>query len=538
VLDHVAGLPAALDRLEAGEPTRTEAICRELLNAEPGDQAVTLLLGLAIGAQGDFERAQPVLIRVANQGLGSIHRRALAGILIRARCRGFVAALFRECLRRAPDDPKLRYCFAEILQETHALDEAREVLTEGLRQHPNWPAAHLLLGMVFADAGQFGAAAGQFRRVTTLVPDEAAGWANLGVMLKIESRFDAALKAHDRAVALAPRDARIRVNRAVALLHAGRLREAWPEFEWRLALPEHQGIGVQHLMPPLSQLGSIAGRTILVTHEDGFGDTLQFMRYLPLLAERRARVLAWVPGPLVRIMQTVAGVAEVLTGDIALPSFDYHCPFVSLPRVFESSLDTIPHHIPYLSADVAAARRWAERVPDEGLRVGLVWAGQVRPHLPGFDVVDARRSTQLVTLAPLAAVQGVRFINLQAGYAAEQARHPPEGLELFDPMADVTDFADTAAIVANLDAVVTVDTSVAHLAGAMGKPVLLLDRYDNCWRWLSGRMDSPWYPSLRIFRQKRLYDWAPVVQRVAAALKAMVAARGHPCPAPQCRDAA
>jgi hypothetical protein len=172
------------------------------------------------------------------------------------------------------------------------------------------------------------------------------------------------------------------------------------------------------------------------------------------------------------------------------------------------------------------------------MRVGLVWAGQARPHHPGFDVVDARRSTNLATLAPLGDVRGVRFVSLQIGPAAEQAHQPPPGLVLSDPMVEVTDFADTAAIVANLDAVVTVDTSVAHLAGAMGKPVLLLDRYDNCWRWLSGRTDSPWYPSLRIFRQKRLGEWQPVVQRVAVALKAMAAARVRPSPARQCRDAA
>ena len=155
------------------------------------------------------------------------------------------------------------------------------------------------------------------------------------------------------------------------------------------------------------------------------------------------------------------------------------------------------------------------------MRVGLVWSGQARSHLTGFDVLDGRRSTTLATFAPLGAVAGARFISLQAGPAAEQARDPPSGLTLHDPMSEVTDFADTAAIIANLDVVVSVDTSVVHLAGAMGKPVLLLDRYDNCWRWLSGRTDSPWYPGLRIFRQKKLGDWAPVIAHVAAALRAL-----------------
>jgi len=177
-------------------------------------------------------------------------------------------------------------------------------------------------------------------------------------------------------------------------------------------------------------------------------------------------------------------------------------------------------------------RRWSERLPqDGGLRVGLCWAGQARPWLAGFVGLDGRRSTSLATLAPLGQVPGVRFVSLQKGHAArEKAR-----FVLLDLMADVHDFADTAALVANLDLVISVDTSVVHLAGAMGKPVFLLDRYDNCWRWLSGREDSPWYPSLRIFRQQRSGEWEPVIARVATALAAMA---GHPSRAPECQDAA
>jgi hypothetical protein len=190
--------------------------------------------------------------------------------------------------------------------------------------------------------------------------------------------------------------------------------------------------------------------------------------------------------------------------------------------------------VPYLRADPVLASAWAARLPrDGGLRVGLCWAGQARPWLDGFLALDHRRSTDLATLAPLAAVPGVRLVSLQKGAAAEQVR--AAGFDLLDPMAEVADFADTAALVANLDLVISVDTSVVHLAGAMGKPVFLLDRYDNCWRWLSGREDSPWYPTLRIFRQRRSGEWGPVIERVATALAAMAA---RPCRAPRCRDAA
>jgi hypothetical protein len=278
------------------------------------------------------------------------------------------------------------------------------------------------------------------------------------------------------------------------------------------------------LLPAVADLPDFAGRTVLAIHEDGFGDTLHFARYLPLLWARGARVIARVPAELTRVMRTVPGVAAVLQQDDALPEHDYYCPFFSLPRAFQTTPDTITAPIPYLRADPALTAAWASRLPAAPLRVGLVWAGQARPWLRGFATLDGRRSTTLATLAPLAAVPGVVFVSLQTGPAAAQAVAPPPNMTLCDVTPDITNFADTAAIIANLDLVISVDTAVVHLAGGMGKPVFLLDRYDHCWRWLSGRSDSPWYPALRIFRQARIGEWAPVVQRLAAALAEFAAA--------------
>jgi hypothetical protein len=264
-------------------------------------------------------------------------------------------------------------------------------------------------------------------------------------------------------------------------------------------------------MPSLAPGESLAGRTILALHEDGFGDTLQFLRYLPLLAERGATVIACVPPALERVMRLVPGVTAVVTAADALPAHGHVCPMFSLPRVFGTTIDTVPP-VPYLAFDPPP--RPPGRVP----RVGLVWAGQARPHLPGFRSLDRRRSAGLAAFAPLAALTGIRFVSLQMGPAARQPA--PPGLVLEDAMADVTDFADTARVIAGLDAVVSVDTSMVHLAGLVGKPVLLLDRYDCCWRWLHGRADSPWYPKLRIFRQEQPGDWSAPMARIAAALDA------------------
>jgi hypothetical protein len=222
-------------------------------------------------------------------------------------------------------------------------------------------------------------------------------------------------------------------------------------------------------------------------------------------------------------MRAVPGVAEVVTDRRFLPAHDFVCPMFSLPRVFGATVRTVPP-VPLVTMDPALVRHWAGRLPIGGLRAGLVWAGQARPSLQGFATLDQRRSAGLAAFQPLFGIPGVSFVNLQAGPAARQPR--PFGLDLVDPMPDVTDFADTAAIIAGLDVVISVDTSVVHLAGLVGRPVFLLDRYDGCWRWLSRRSDSPWYPHLTIFRQEQPGDWSGAMAQAAASLEAMTLFRG------------
>lgn len=380
-----------------------------------------------------------------------------------------------------------------------------------------------------AEQGAFEAAAAAFQAVLDLDPGQAAAWSNLGMMLKVLGRVDDAIAAHDRAVALAPTIPRLRVNRAVALLHAGRWSEAWPDYEARLREPDHRGPPLSTLLPNLDQLDDLNGVTILAMHEDGFGDTLHFMRYLPLLVQRGARVLAWVPESLVRVVARLPGVRPLVASG-PLPDFDFHCPMFSLPRVFASTPTTVPS-APYLTLPQDLVTAWSHRLPAREpsmnrispstssrsrFRVGFAWAGQARPWLEGFQALDARRGIPVDALTRLATIPGVRGISLQAG----QSNCPPW---LHDPMPGVRDFADTAAIIANLDLVVSVDTSVVHVAGALGKPVLMLDRHDNCWRWLRGRSDSPWYPSLTILRQERPWDWRGPLERAEAAITGLVA---------------
>jgi hypothetical protein len=324
----------------------------------------------------------------------------------------------------------------------------------------------------------------------------------LGRALTAEGEFDEALAAIGDALRLSPTDIGINLDRAFALLKAGHLLEGWAAYEWR-----HTPAGP--MLPKVRYLEDLSGRTVLIEHEDGFGSTIQFLRYTRPLAEMGARVLLKAPPELARLMRGQEGIAEVATGDGELPPFDYRCPANSLPYVFDTSVETIPAGGAYMSADVALTAEWAARLPP-GPRVGLVWAGASTSGGP----TDRRRSLPFKMLLPLTVTPGVSFVSLQMGAARAEIAGG-----VHDPMGAVRDFADTAAIIANLDAVISVDTAVAHLAGAMGKPVFLLDRYDNCWRWLYGRGDSPWYPTLMIFRQLQPGDWLGPVTQAAETLE-------------------
>jgi hypothetical protein len=263
-----------------------------------------------------------------------------------------------------------------------------------------------------------------------------------------------------------------------------------------------------------------AGRILLIHAEQGFGDTLQFCRYATLAAERGLRVVLEAQSPLVRLLQGLPGVDRVIARGEALPAFDLHCPMLSLPLALGVTLENIRRFEPYLHADPAQAATWRTRLAEMTgpvPRIGLVWAGNPRNHLRGLAAVDRRRSLAPNLLAPIFNVPGLRLLSLQKDGPLAPVEFP-----LIDFMHEMQDFADTAALIANLDLVISVDTAVAHLAAALGKPVWLLDRYDACWRWFTGRRDSPWYPTLRLYRQPQPGDWDQVLAEVISDLAGLV----------------
>ncbi len=514
-------LRAALAALQSGDHGEACRLSRPLIGDD--DIEARLLHGLALGGLGELEASARMLCRIAREKPQALHPcQDLADLLARQQRADDADAAYAAARRLTPDDPRLLLAHGEYLAARWRPVEAEAVLRRGLRARPGDLPTMNQLGIVLAALGRMDEALSLFRDVVAINPANHAAWANLGCALANEGSFEDALAYYHRAIRLKPDDAQIRLNHSICLLKAGRMTQGWTEHEWRLSLPGHTDLPRRLLLPTLSPETDLSGSTVLVTQEEGFGDTLMYLRYVPLLADRGARVVLWVPEALRRLAQRVEPRATVLSGDVPNLEFTWHCPFISLPRAFAGIADGGGWPMPYLRTDPDRVAAMATLLPErDGPRVGLVWGGAPRPNDPVAHGIDRRRSIGLAALAPLAAVDGVTFVSVQKGPYADQLADAPPGLVLHDPMTHVRDMDDTASLLMSLDLVVTVDTSIVHLAGGLGRPTILLDRYDNCWRWLHGRTDSPWYPSVRIIRQSRPGDWSDVVERLVATLRAV-----------------
>ncbi len=501
---------------------------RERQLPDQTDLEASLLGGLALAACGDAVLAAPLLVGVAARRPDSQHPCVdLISVLQRQFKVRDAEPAFLACLSLTPENPKLRLAHAQFLTDMRRFEEAMQAVEHCLRLLPDYPPALNQKGIILVGIGRIEEALTLFRAVVGSEPGNAAAWANLGCTLTAEGAFEEALSAYRRSIHIRPADAQIRLNHSITLLKAGRLVQGWQEHEWRFRLPGHTLLPLDRLLPTLTPHSDLRGRSVLLTHEEGIGDTLMMLRYVPKLARLGARVIAWVPGSLVELVARVEGIAGVMATDTVELTCDYHCPFISLPRAFASRPDSWGAAVPYLRTDPDKVAAFARLLPGpragrgSGLRVGLVWGGAPRLENLAANAIDARRSLALSRLAPLAAIPGLALVSLQLGPYAGQLNDPPDGMRVFDPMRLDMSMDDTASLVASLDIVVSVDTSVVHLAGGLGVPTILMDRYDNCWRWFSGRSDSPWYPSLTIIRQERPGDWDGVVARVAERLRGL-----------------
>jgi tetratricopeptide (TPR) repeat protein len=424
-------------------------------------------------------------------------------------------ALYRRILAQNPKHADALNQLGYLLYQSGRFDPALEYLSQAVELNPQAAEFYNNLGLALAALGRGEEAVDAYRKAIALRGDLAEIHFNLANALFALGLWNEAEPSLRRAVEIRPDFAGPHFILGCLLMKSGRLQEGWPHYEWRDR--KVVGLGNLNLPQPLWKGEDLRGKTILLYTEQAFGDAFQFVRFAPVIAERGAKVLLGCRPELERVFRSVAGAQQVIPSGQPLPDFDLHCSLVSVPGILNTSLDTIPNTVPYIRAEAAAAARWRERLAAEpGWKIGLVWGGSKVP--------DPDRSIPLSEFAALSQIPGVRLISLQKGPAAEEAKNPPPGLSLTDWSQELHDFADTAALISQLDLVISIDTSVAHLAGAIGKPVWLLLRKVADWRWLLDRADSPWYPTMRLFRQAGAGDWKTPLRQIRAQLSSMVGA--------------
>ena len=547
------GLDAAVALHRAGAFADAIELYDELLAAAPDAAPVQHLSGLALAQSG---RAAEGLVRLRRACAlapdDAVLHLGLGEVALAAGAEDEAATHLLAALARSPGDGRIGVTLARlrVAQGVAAMAKgdrmtAAQAFSAAMRLDPRQADAAANLAALCNIEGHFPEADALSRAAIAIAPGHVAAWTNLGNTLHRQSRHDEAAEAFGQALArddaavnaatglglsllamgrleqavIAQRAAVManpacpvaHLNLAYCLLAAEKFAEGWPEFEWRGLV----GVPVPVMAGPVWRGEPLYGRRILVQAEGGYGDMLQFARYVPLLLQRGGQVIMQVRAPLRRLFSALPCLE--IAGDA--PRYDLSVKLLSLPRLFGTVGDTIPPPLPLrLEQDRVAA--WRARVLEGhagALVVGLVWSGASRRDEPAQAEMDRRRSVALARLAPLATVAGVRLVSLQEGAAGAQIADV--GLKLFDAMAEMADFADTAALTAACDLVISVDTAMVHLAGSLGVPVWLLDRYDGCWRWGKGVATSPWYPRLLLFRQETPGDWDGVVARVAVSLE-------------------
>ncbi len=418
---------------------------------------------------------------------------------------------YRALAEHYPDMVEAHYNLGNLLFETGRFADAAAAFRTALVLCPDHADAANNLGSALIELGDYAGAEQCLRQAANRQPGQAVPRSNLGAALREMGQVVEAEACFVTALDLAGDTVPARNNLATTLLQTGRLREGWALYETRWETPS---LPPRPFTEPLWQ-GETLGDGVLLLHaEQGMGDTLQFCRYVRLAATR-ARVVLEVQSPLRRLLaRSLPEVEQIVCRGETLPRFSRQCPLLSLPRIFGTTLDSIPAEIPYLFPVPAEAAAWQTRLAAlPGLRVGLAWRGN-----QAFADAKRKRDMDAAFLAMLRGLPGISFVSLQKDLSAEAKATAQSLLPMTDWTPELNDFSHTAALVAGLDLVIAVDTAVIHLAGALGCPAWLLNRFDPCWRWLRDREDSPWYPTLRQFRQANSGDWGGVMQRVAAAL--------------------
>ena len=506
------------DRLlgEAGEHYRLGALdearsaCERVLQASPRDAgALTLMAAIAADERNTGEGLRwAALAAAADPAAPGPHY--VMGRLCQDDGRLAEAeAHYRRALALKPDHAKAHNNLGAVLQMQGQLQAAVESYRRALALDPSLPQANQNLASILRDGAAAEKAVAGFQRLLQDNPRDAQAHTDLGNVYRELGQHRDAIASYGRAIACDPDLAEAHLARGIELLLCGEYAEGFREYEWRWRVKALNS-PMRGLREPLWNGEHLAGGTILLHAEQGFGDTLQLIRYASLVAEHCEAVVVECQPQLKRLLAATPGVSAVHAQGEPLSRFDAHLPLMSLPRVLGTTLQTVPWRGPYVRPPADAKD---SLISSPGPNIGLVWAGEPR------QGDDRKRSLTLELLAPLAGAPGATFYSLQKGAGAAQAASPPAGMRLVDLAPHIRDFADTAAIIAQLDLVVTVDTSVANLAGAMAAPTWVLLSTVPDWRYRLEGDTTPWYPTMRLFRQARDGDWPEAIARVAQALR-------------------
>jgi tetratricopeptide (TPR) repeat protein len=543
---------SALADYNQGRVSEAESILKEIVRARPDrTDALYLLAEISYGA-GNYDAAVSYISKAIRYDPGNAEAYSNLGFILQGKGRlDDAVKCYQKAVELNPDLLQAYMNLGNTFKEKGRFDDAVRYYQKALQICPDLPDAYSNIGITLLKTRQPDKAVDFCQKAVQLAPHDVNMYYNLGIVLQENGRLDEAVACYQKASQLAPGDAEIynnlafalqenrrpyeaipyyrkalglqpdyataHWNLALALLLTGNFREGWREYEWRW--------GTKYLLSskrkfeqPLWTGSDIEGLTILLHAEQGLGDTFQFIRYAPLVAGRGAKVIFECYGHMASLMRGVDGIHQLIVSGEELPAFDVHCPLLSLPLAFDTTLETVPAAIPYISADILLTDKWKDLLKhdDSKLKIGIVWAGN-----PGFKQ-NRYRNIPLHFFAPVAGLPGVTLYSLQKGEEAGTAKDPPGGMKLVDYTSEINDFSDTAAFIENLDLVISVDTAVAHLAGAMGRPVWTLLPFSPEWRWLMDREDSPWYPTMRLFRQSSHMDWQSVIDGVIRELRSKI----------------
>lgn len=544
---HLMGLLAQ----QAGQFRRSIELIRAALAGDPDDPDTLNSLAQSALGEGDTDLARDCCRRVMSLRPDSAAAHHRFGKVLEQRGDWEEAEQsYRQAISLLKDSPEFHTSLARLQNKLGAFKEAVKSCQRALALDPEKFETYVELGNALTGLGNYRMSAAAFRRALALKPGSASAVYGLGDILQKQGNLAAAADAYLCALKLAPSMTNAHLQLGVLSLQQGEWERAFGYFEqvrkFDPASAEAAAFeGIFHLLHGNFPLGwkdyenrwgttyglrharrfsqpvwrgeKLKGSRILLHAEQGMGDTLQFIRYVPLVAARGGTVFLEVQPRLRRLLAETPGAEKVVARGDSLPEFDWQCPLLSLPLAFGTDLNTIPKSVPYVIPPPGQVDVWRQRLKSDGLRIGLVWGGNPKhPH-------DCRRSIRLEQLAPLANLSGTAFFSLQMGTPADQLKRMRPRVRIVDLQNEQRDFTDTAAIVASLDLVISIDTSVAHLAGAIGKPVWILLAKSPDWRWMLDREDSPWYPTARLFRQPSVGNWHEVVARVERELRELMA---------------